>query len=459
MKNSFRVFTKPGEIDNGPPGRRYIQNELEEEAIVYTDGSCVNQGQTEVRAGSGAWFGTNNEKNISARVPGKDQSNQIAELYAILLAVKATPPDAPLTIMTDSRFALDGLTKNLEDWENKGWVGARHAQLFKTTTAWLRYRGQPTKLQWVKGHSGIEGNEKADELAGIGAQLPRPVKNEIDHSQPPAQILPGARLSDMTQKTLYQGIRRQKTLKKRNTTNRNLDLTREAVLDTTGLSPTNQLIWHSMRHEDLSRNIRDYMWKSMHGALKIGDYWSNIPGLEDRGECTLCGQTETMEHILTICATPARKQIWDLVNSLWLKRHNEAFEPSLGNVLGCGMPNFTADEKPLTGKTRLYKILISESAFLIWKLRCERAIAGKTHSETEIHNRWIGTINSRLTIDCVLTDARAFERKALSGKLIQSTWHKCLMNESDLPDDWYLRTGVLVGIATKTSARVPHEAG
>jgi hypothetical protein len=147
------------------------------------------------------------------------------------------------------------------------------------------------------------------------------------------------------------------------------------------------------------------------------------------------------------------------VNSLWLKRYNEAFEPSLGNVLGSGMPNFTADEKPLTGKNRLYKILISESAFLIWKLRCERAIAGKTHSETEIHNRWIGTINSRLTIDCVLTDARAFERKALSGKLIQSTWHKCLMNESDLPDDWYLRTGVLVGIATKTSARVPHEAG
>jgi hypothetical protein len=107
------------------------------------------------------------------------------------------------------------------------------------------------------------------------------------------------------------------------------------------------------------------MWKSMHGALKIGDYWSNIPGLEDRGECTLCGQTETMEHVLTICVTPTRKQIWDLMNSLWLKRHDEAFEPSLGNLLGRGMQNFTA---ALTGKNRLYKILISESAFLIWKL-------------------------------------------------------------------------------------------
>jgi hypothetical protein len=123
-----------------------------------------------------------------------------------------------------------------------------------------------------------------------------------------------------------------------------------------------------------------------------------------------------MGHILTICETPARKQIWNLMNSLWLKRHDEAFEPSLGNVLGCGMPNFTADGKQLTGKNRLYKILILESAFLIWKLRCERAVAGKTHSETEIHNRW------------------TFERKALCGKLIQSTRHKCLMNEKELPD-------------------------
>lgn len=75
------------------------------------------------------------------------------------------------------------------------------------------------------------------------------------------------------------------------------------------------------------------------------------------------------------------------MNKLWTQRHDEPFEPSLGNALGCGLANFTTEEKPLTGKNRLYKILVSESAFLIWKLRCERAIGDKTHSETEIHNR------------------------------------------------------------------------
>jgi hypothetical protein len=70
------------------------------------------------------------------------------------------------------------------------------------------------------------------------------------------------------------------------------------------------------------------------------------------------------------------------MNELWLKRHDEPFEPSLGNILGCGLPNFTKDNKPLTGKNRLYKILVSESAFLIWKLRCERTIGNKTHSRS-----------------------------------------------------------------------------
>jgi hypothetical protein len=91
-------------------------------------------------------------------------------------------------------------------------------------------------------------------------------------------------------------------------------------------------------------------------------------------------------------------------------------------------------------------------------VRCERTIGNKTHSDTEIHNRWVGTINSRLTMDCILTDVRSYERKALGRKLVQSTWHKCIMNDKDLPDDWHQKT-VLVGIASRSTTRVPHEAG
>jgi hypothetical protein len=51
----------------------------------------------------------------------------------------------------------------------------------------------------VKGHSGIEGNEEADKLAGKEAEQPLP-EGEIDYSVPPRLTLSGAELKYMTQK-------------------------------------------------------------------------------------------------------------------------------------------------------------------------------------------------------------------------------------------------------------------
>ena len=136
---------------------------------MYTDRSCLNNGTAEARAGSGVWFGADDPRNVAVRVPGPDQSNQIGELLAILYAVKMTPTAALLRIRSDLKFAIEGLTKHAPEWEVKDWMGVKHRQLFKCTTAWICARSGITTLQWVKGHSGIAGNEGADELAAEGA--------------------------------------------------------------------------------------------------------------------------------------------------------------------------------------------------------------------------------------------------------------------------------------------------
>jgi len=124
------------------------------------------------------------------------------------------------------------------------------------------------------------------------------------------------------------------------------------------------------------------------------------------------------------------------------------------SLLGCAIPDFRDDaDHPLPGTNRLYTILISESLYLIWKLRCEwrfqrGANPTKCHSTFEIHNRWLSTINSRLQLDCLLTNSRRYERKALPSALVQKTWHGTLLNEQDLPDNWHQVPGVLVGIGT-----------
>jgi hypothetical protein len=147
------------------------------------------------------------------------------------------------------------------------------------------------------------------------------------------------------------------------------------------------MIWLSIRNRDITRTIRDYLWKSIHGALKIGSYWTNIPGYEDRGSCTHCGELETMDHIQARCEYPGRAQVWELMNLLWTKRHPTPFEPNAGLMMGCGTAIFTKDDKPMAEKNRLYRILVSESAFLIWKLRNERAIGDRTHCSIQTNRR------------------------------------------------------------------------
>lgn len=60
----------------------------------------------------------------------------------------------------------------------------------------------------------------------------------------------------------------------------------------------------------------------------------------------------------------------------------------------------TKDGKKQSGANRLYKILISESVYLIRKLRCKRLFNSPKNreptSEIEIHNRWVKTRNPRL---------------------------------------------------------------
>jgi len=118
--------------------------------VAYTDGSCLNNGETSAKAGSGVWFGEDDETNASLRVPGPDQSNQTGELVAILYALKTVPPDRALTTKTDSMYAILGPTKNLEKWEDKGWLDSKHAGIFRCLTAWVRFRSNTTKIAWVK---------------------------------------------------------------------------------------------------------------------------------------------------------------------------------------------------------------------------------------------------------------------------------------------------------------------
>ncbi|KAJ7852443.1 hypothetical protein B0H13DRAFT_2238191 [Mycena leptocephala] len=264
---------------------------------------------------------------------------------------------------------------------------------------------------------------------------------------------------NLTQAVAYRGIKELKKKVSRKATNENLELVQAALKTQNARTPTASTIWKSLKHRDVTRQIRTFLWKSMHGAHRIGKFWKNIPECEERATCQHCQETESLEHILLHCERPGQSQVWKLAEEFWAKKHTDWPALSLGSVIGCGLAIFTDEKKrPLAATARLYRILITESLYLIWKLRCECVIGrgGEPPTENEIHNRGVHMMNERLEIDRNLTNGLKFEKKyVLSRTLVLDTWRGTLLNERNMPNEWLTKAEVLVGIASRGSRRSP----
>ncbi|KAJ7035776.1 hypothetical protein C8F04DRAFT_954637 [Mycena alexandri] len=218
-----------------------------------------------------------------------------------------------------------------------------------------------------------------------------------------------------------------------------MEFARGAACGADNILPPKKKLWRATRHKDFSRSIRFFMWMLLHDGYKVGDHWTNIPGHTEKATCSHCGVTESMSHILTNCDAPGQSLVWDLASELWKRQVGPELRPTISEIMACGA--ITCGNK---GTTRLlFRIIVSESAHLIWKLRNNRVINEEDPaSNVEIQNKWRKATSSRL-----LTDKNVkYGNRAIDGSLVKSTWCKVLKDEYALPKYWYRETGVLVGI-------------
>ena len=188
----------------------------------------------------------------------------------------------------------------------------------------------------------------------------------------------------------------------------------------------------------------------------MGEWWHNITNHEGKGECVECGCIETLDHMLTECKSSGQHVIWPLARMLWSQTDLPWPGANLGTILGCGLAQYNNKKgKPDAAKRRLFKILMSESAYLIWKIRCDWRIQRKGDpslkiTDHEIVNRWRKTLSSRIHMDIACTNEAQLDTKALKLATVQKTWGDLIRTKNIRglsPEDI---TRFLVGMQQKT---------
>ena len=135
---------------------------------IATDGACKGN------PGPGGWGALIRAGGREKELSGGEvvTTNNRMELTAAIQGLGALTRPCRVTLSTDSRYVMDGLTKWIHGWQRNGWRTAdkkpvKNAELWQALLA----AAAPHRIQWVwvKGHAGHPDNERCDRLASEAA--------------------------------------------------------------------------------------------------------------------------------------------------------------------------------------------------------------------------------------------------------------------------------------------------
>jgi ribonuclease HI len=131
---------------------------------VFTDGACRGN------PGPGGWgallrYGGHEKELYGAE---RETTNNRMELMAAIVALESLKRPCELTVTTDSEYLRKGITEWIHSWKRRGWKTTDKKPV-KNQDLWQRLDAATHKhrihWKWIRGHTGHEENERADQLA------------------------------------------------------------------------------------------------------------------------------------------------------------------------------------------------------------------------------------------------------------------------------------------------------
>lgn len=136
---------------------------LTTDVVIYTDGACNKQ----YIGGYGAYLKTDSDELKLSGYETNTTNNRM-ELMGVIVALEKLNQPCNVTLYTDSVYVKEGISNWIKKWKINNWKTANRKDVLNKDL-WLRLDEVANKHNiewcWVKGHSGVEGNEICDALA------------------------------------------------------------------------------------------------------------------------------------------------------------------------------------------------------------------------------------------------------------------------------------------------------
>ena len=139
---------------------------MSSKVVIYTDGACRGN------PGPGGWGAVLGFQAQRKTLKGYDPetTNNRMELTAVIEALRALNRPCEIEVNTDSKYVMQGINEWMLNWKRNGWKTAAKKPV-KNVDLWQQLDDEVERhdvdWRWVKGHSGVEGNELADQLANL----------------------------------------------------------------------------------------------------------------------------------------------------------------------------------------------------------------------------------------------------------------------------------------------------
>ena len=137
---------------------------MNKQVTLYTDGACSGN------PGPGGWACILLYKDTEKELCGgaSETTNNRMEITAVIEGLKALKESCSVDLYTDSKYVMEGATKWLQSWQEKGWKRADkkpvlNVDLWQALATLLSQH--EIVWHWVKGHAGNPYNERVDALA------------------------------------------------------------------------------------------------------------------------------------------------------------------------------------------------------------------------------------------------------------------------------------------------------